>query len=498
MEQEKSFAAMDKEDRLSLFTKIEDKLVASSDDAWKAFYHNWRLHAKPTYTIEEIERIINSQSLSEMQKLSRAIFEQNGLYKKIIYYYATLLTYSCLLIPNPSFGKQLSEPHISKRYHLALSYLNRLNLPEVMTRMSLRALLDGSYYGIIQTLDKNHCILFDLPAQYCRSRYKDVFGNDIVEFDVSYFNTISDSEMQSMALKTYPKIVSDYYRRLKRGKVTSSWIKLPADIGVCFPFFDDGRPMFLDVIPSTLLYDDAVETDRERDLEEIKKILVQKIPHLTDGTLLFDPPEAVSMHQGAVNMMKGNKNLSVLTTYADVDAIVSRTTSDVSNNSIEKMLQNVYSKAGVSAQIFSPTGSQALPFSIKNDISLMMVLGNKYGRFYTHILNTLFANSNIDFSVKILPVSLYNQNDFVDESLKLAKLGYSYILPSTAMGVNQLELINLKSLENDVLHLEDVLITLSSKTESTGDVGAPEKRLEDKAPKTIQNEDAIDHQGGSE
>lgn len=489
----------EKREGLSLFSKIEDQLVASSEEAWKQSYFGYRYRFKRIYTLDDVERILTSSSLPEQQKLSRDIFEQNGLYKKITYYYATLLTYACLLIPNPSFGKQLSDSHISKKYFAALNYLQKLNLPEVLTRMSLRALLDGCYYGVISTLDKNYCVLFDLPAAYCRSRYKDIYGNDIVEFDVDYFNTISDENLKRESLNSYPKIISSYYKRWMNGKVTTSWVKLPADVGICFPFFDDGRPMFLDIIPATLQYDDAVDTDRERDLEEIKKILVQKIPHLTDGTLLFEPPEAVSMHQGAVNMMKGNPNLSVLTTYADVDAIVSRTTSDNVNNSVEKMLQNVYSKAGVSAQIFSPTGSQALPYSIKNDISLMMVLGNKYGRFYSHILNTLFANQNVYFTLKILPISLYNQDEYVDNAVKMAKLGYSYLLPSAAMGLDQLELVNIKTLENDVLHLEEVLKTLSSNnSDSLEDVGAPEKNLEDKAPKTIQNEDAIDHQGGSE
>jgi hypothetical protein len=30
-------------------------------------------------------------------------------------------------------------------------------------------------------------------------------------------------------------------------------------------------------------YDEAVDINRERDLEEIRKIIVQKIPHLQDG-----------------------------------------------------------------------------------------------------------------------------------------------------------------------------------------------------------------------
>jgi len=94
----------------------------------------------------------------------------------------------------------------------------------------------------------------------------------------------------------------------------------------------------LDLIPATIDYDEAVEINKERDLEEIRKIIVQKIPHLTDGALLFEPNEAEVMHDGAVNMMKGNKNISVLTTYADVDSVVSNTASEASTNALEKSL----------------------------------------------------------------------------------------------------------------------------------------------------------------
>ena len=55
---------------------------------------------------------------------------------------------------------------------------------------------------------------------------------------------------------------------------------------------------------------------------------------------------------------------------------------------------------------------------------------------------------------------------------------------------------------HSILKLSEVLVPLkSSYTQSdstgTGKVGAPEKKLEDKAVKTIQNEDAL-NKGGSE
>lgn len=59
---------------------------------------------------------------------------------------------------------------------------------------------------------------------------------------------------------------------------------------------------------------------------------------MNDGRLVFEPPEAEEMHAGAVGMLKGNPNISVLTTYADVDSIVSKTSSDTAHNNIDKML----------------------------------------------------------------------------------------------------------------------------------------------------------------
>ncbi len=485
---------------LSTFKKIQDEIIAANEEAWNRYYSKQRStsHIVREYKPEEIDKIINTGDIDAQRSLSRAFFERKSLYRRIIFYYATLLTYQGILVPNPSFGKKLSTPHIAKRYYNALDYLDKLNLQEVLTRVTIKALVDGCYYGVIITLTKDEFVMFDLPNQYCRSRFKDFHGNDIVEFDVSYFNTIIDEDLRKAALATYPEIVRRYYRKwMSKGSI-SPWIKLPAEIGICFSFFEIGGPLFLDVIPATIQYEDAVDTERDRELEEIRKIIVQKIPHLTDGTLLFEPDEALEMHRGAVNMMRGNKNLSILTTYADVDAIISKTTADNVSTSLEKMLQNVYSEAGASVQIFSPTGSQALETSIRNDMALMMILGTKYSRFISYIINTLFANSNITFTYSILPITYYNQSDYIKDTFKLAQSGYSFILPALGSGLSQKELSNVKELENDLLKLHEKLLPLSSAYTSTGDVGRPPLDTEEKALKTIQNEESLDHQGGSD
>lgn len=445
------------------------------------------------YTREEIIKVIESNSLTSLQSLSQAYFYRDGLYKRILIYYATLLKYVGILIPNPNGNNKLSTPSITKRYNAALNYINKINLADLFIQISLKVLINGSYYGIFSSLNKKEFSVFDLPTTYCRSLYKDLYGNDIIEFNVCYFDTIVDETSRKQTLKVYPKIISDGYYKYKRKQLKSSWIKIPTDIGFYFSFFDDARPLFADTILATVDYDEGKELDKKRDLEEIKKIIVQKMPHLTDGTLVFEPPEAEVMHEGAVQMLSGSPNISVLTSYADVDAIVSHT-NDATNNILDKKIQNVYSTAGVSGQLFSPTGTQALGTSITNDMTLMMILANKYGIFISRILNSLFANSQIDFKYEFLPVSHYNVTQYITDSLKLASNGFSFLLPSIALGLNQKDLVNIKQLENDVLKLTNVLLPLNSSYTSTGEPGRPEKPIEEKSEKTLQNEESLNNQ----
>lgn len=484
---------------LASFKRANTGMIATNDSTYKTVWGSRNLATRiREYTLEEVEKIIQSGSLEEQQKLSRNYFYKDGLYKRLVIHYATLLKYVGILIPNPSFGKSLSTPHINKRYFNAVDFVDRLNIPILLTNCAQRAIVDGCYYGLLQSVSKEGVTVLDLPSNWCCTRFKDTLGNDIIEFDVSYFNTIMDESEREEALKVYPKVISGAYRKWKKGKA-GKWVFIPSDIGICFPFFDN-RPLFLSTIPETIRYDETIEIEQERDADEIRKILVQKIPHLTDGRLVFEPDEAEEMHAGAVGMLKTNKNVSVLTTYADVDAIVSKTAAENAHNSIEKMMQNVYNKTGTSSELFASTGSSTLESSIKNDIALMMVLANKFSLFLTNLVNRLYENSNINFKYTILPISYYNEDKYVDTSFKLASSGYSLLLPSLAMGFSQRDLGNIKDLENDVLKLTDKLIPPQTSYTQNGEVssegGAPKKEESEKSPKTLENEKSLDNQTG--
>lgn len=483
--------------KLGQFQKATRNMIATNNKAYKGEWVNRFWTAKTReYSLEEVQKIINSGSLSAQRKLSNAYYKKGGFYTRILTYYATLYKYIGILVPNPAFGKDLSTDFIQKRYHNAVNFIEKISVPTFCQDCALKAVTEGCYYGVIQTLDKDNFTVLDLPSDYCSSRFKDKNGNDLIEFDVRFFDKISDTDTRRVTLQVYPKPIRNWYKRWKDGKVQTSWVNVPSEIGICFPFYQES-PLFLNTIPAILNYEDSVEVEKERDIEEIKKIVVQHIPHTADGELVFEPDEAEEMHRGAVEMLKKNENVSVLTSYADVDSIVSKTSADTASNNLEKMMNNIYYEASASNQLFAATSNLSLSVSIENDMALMSNLVHKFENFITNLVNRLYANSNITFKYTILPITPYNAEKYADSAFKFANSGYSFLLPALALGLSQRDLGNIKTLENDVLELGKKLIPLASAyTQSAADgAGRPEKPLEEKSQKTIQNEKSLEKQG---
>jgi len=50
----------------------------------------------------------------------------------------------------------------------------------------------------------------------------------------------------------------------------------------------------------------------------------------------------------------------------------------------------------------------------------MMFLANKYSNFISYLLNDKYSNGNLSFKYSILPITYYNESQYITDSLKLA------------------------------------------------------------------------------
>lgn len=471
------------QNRITTFKRMNDEIVAANASAYKypMPYGHARQHT--IYTKEEAQQIIQTGDAMELQQLSISFFYTSGFYKKMLLYYATLLTYSFLVIPNTN--KEQMSSQIKNQYDKALDVLEGLKPELICPQIALKVLVEGAYYGMLSKSNSGKLTLIDLPYGYCRSRYKTYDNIDIVEFNLSYFDTILNQENRIACLKTYPNEIRIAYNNYKN-KNLSNWYQVPAEYGVHFNFYED-RPLLADIIPAVVDFSEYREIEKAKDKQELNKLLVQEMPHLNDGELVFEPEEALEMHKGVVNMLRNSKNVDVLTSFGEVDVKDLQTARGVITDNLEKIEKSIYGEAGVSKQLFSADNSTSLTKSIENDCALVTILGNSFASWFKFIINNECANyNNLAFDVVLLPITHFNRFDIFKNSLNAAQNGYSIFIPSICLGISQKQLINLKRLEKS-LNLTDLLQPLqSSYTQSSKD--AKMTREQGKAQADITNE----------
>ena len=484
---------MEDTNRISLFKAAVDKMIATSEESYKTD-RRWGGKTNTgrirTYTQEEVQEIIESGNVNSMRELSRSYFYASGFYRRIIFYYGYLLTYSYLVIPH--FKKKVNV-NSKTNYYQALSLCEDINIKEFCGHVAMNVLIDGSYYGCFVE-QKGQISTMDLPFDYCRTRFKGFSGLDIVEFNLQYFSTITDSVMREMALNIYPKAIKKAYQSYIAGK-GAQWAVIPEGTGIFFQI-EDARPLFINTITAIDNFEEYRDLEIKKEENELKKILVQHLGVKTDGEFIIEPEEAEELHRGACNMLRDNESLDVLTTYAEVSVESLSDARQTINSNLETFQKLIYSESGSSPNIFAADGNISLEQSIKNDMSLMMVLAEKISKVFRFLLNEKISNTNVEYDFVILPISYYNTQEYIDETYKLATAGYSFLLPVIGCGITQKQITDIKVLENDVLDLETLLKPLNlsytqTKAGNTGENGseggAPTKSNTSKSDKTITN-----------
>ena len=205
MNEEKSKDSIAKRD-FATFRKMTDSMIGTSNQAYRS-WERYERTAQPSDR-DTIEKIIKQGTLSEKRELSKRYFLMDGFYRRLMIHHATLLTYAGILVPKVKNGQSISSAKTKKRYYDAATFCDYASFPDIFTHCTLRAVVEGCYYGVVQTLNKTKLVLMDLPPEFCRTRYKDFNDLPILEFNVTYFITKYDDErVRDAAVLNYPAAI---------------------------------------------------------------------------------------------------------------------------------------------------------------------------------------------------------------------------------------------------------------------------------------------------
>lgn len=464
-----SQAELLKENRITSFKKAMKDMIATSKSAYSRSDSKSLKERRCSYSKQEIKDIVNHGTAIEQAALSKYFFDTSGLYKRIILHYATFLSYSWILVPHLNNKKdKITDKKNASAYYDASEFCSSFQIERKCAIFAKEILVKGAYYGLIHDTG-DYVAIQDLPFNYCRSRYKNQQDVDIVEFNMKFFDEqIRDDALRKEILSTYPKVVQKGYYEYKHKK-KNCWIFLPAEMGIYFCYFEE-KPFFLDLLPLLDDLEDYKEIDKKRNLQSLKRILVQKVG--VDGQkLIFEPEEAEEMHEGVLEMLQDNPDVDVVTTYNDID-LLDLSSDDDEKTEIDSVQDLIYEAAGISKELFCATTDAGLQYSLNNDLAMMMILGQRFAHFFSVILNYRFGNKKIKFKLLILPISYYNSETYTSKAKDLAAFGYSFLTPILSTGIDQTNLADLKDLENELLNLDEVLKPLQSAYTQSGKTNA--------------------------
>ena len=93
---------------------------------------------------------------------------------------------------------------------------------------------------------------------------------------------------------------------------------------------------------------------------------------------------------------------------------------------------------------------------------------NIYETWCKFILNEHFAKGNLTFDFEILPITIFNLQDFQQSYFRGAQYGYSKMFAGVAMGIKQIDQLSLMNFENDFLEMSLKMVPLQSSYTTSG------------------------------
>lgn len=490
-----------------------------------------RFHNKGT-----ILKAIGEKNLPLLREISNYFYNTSGIYSRVCDYFAYLYRFDWYVVPSikEDESNEKTKEKILKDFDNILRYLDNSHIKKICGDISLEVIRNGAYYGYIVP-SSDGVILQQLPIEYCRSRFS--IGNiPVVEFNMRFFDdAFRDVNYRLKVLKMFPKEFQKGYMLYKQGKLEADtfidshwgmWYTLEPGNAVKFALNNSDMPMFINAIPSILDLDAAQDLDRRKQMQQLLKVVIQKLPLDKNGDLIFDVEEARDIHNNAVEMLSHAIGVDVLTTFADVEVEdIADSNTTTTQDDLEKVERSVYNAFGISRNLFNTDSNLSLEKSILDDESTMRSLLLQFHIFFDTIVQELSSNKKkYNYNFYMLETTQYNYKDLSKMYKEQVQMGYSKMLPQIALGMSQSSIIHTAYFENEILNLSEIMIPpmlsstmnaetlLGNKGQSSGSnsqnntgssnktqqqdsseksAGRPEKEDSEKSAKTIANKESM-------
>jgi len=404
---------------------------------------------------DQIRTALNNNDVIALRKMSKYFWLVSGEYRRLVSYYAGIMTNQILAIPNAS-SEEMQRPKFKKEYNAILDYIESSSVEETCTQIQEYMVKDGAFFGVERDLNGQFTVQ-SLPGDYCRSRFK-ILGMYALEFDFSFFNSFIGDAREEM-FSAFPKEFKTMYAKYQKDQQNERWQLIDPNAARVH-IFDEGSPMLASVFLELLELAEYKAIDKIKSRLGITKILINELPSDDDGIPTLLQEEAVELHKNVYNMITNpGQTIDVISTPTKITSIDLMDKTPVAMNDIEKATNMIYTTAGTPMILFNAgakSSSVGLKLSVQGDEALMAPVLKQFEKWYTNRFSTIA--SSFTFRAKFLEISRFNRKEMLELYLLSGAAGFPVKLATmAALGFGQREAANLISLENDFLKFPEIM-----------------------------------------
>lgn len=436
-------------------------------------------------------------------KLSNSLYSTNRIYQNVLDYLSTMYFFRYVVVPRKVKHKDIQNKLIvedyRKIYDQMVEIVEGLKIESIFPKLLLNIFKNGQIY-LYATGDKKSQTLSTiiLPNEKCRSTIMTQHGTTQIEFNFRFFEEVTtDATKREMLFGIFPKEFKELYTLYKTDPLyKDGWVPLDPKRSTSIAINEQGFPTFLSVFYDIIDYKNYKLNEMDRNTNGLEKLVVQEIDMQKTE---MDMTEITELHESMSESISQN-GCFLVTTPGNIKVEQLQEERSQENKVLDNAYKTIYDNAGFNHELFSGGSAESLTSSLKRDLAFVWQYVEQLTNFYNLVINNIFNFHDYQASIRILPISPYNEKEKMEIYHQNATIGIGILDSVVATGIKQVDLESTIELEqfldlrNRLTPLQSSHTQSSSTTEESSDkvdkkeTAEPQKVTED-SKNTKENED---------
>ena len=378
----------------------------------------------------------------EIVKASRMLYAINPIYARIINYFATMYLPRYYVTPRfvpLSNQKKLEGDDWKQVYDQMVELADGLNLDTKLIQLLTYIFVEGGVYITTIFSEENQALDFIiLPSEYCQRVGETIVGTDVIQFDVTYFDSLGmNNEEREDLFKGFPAEFKKAYDEYK-ADTNKRWHILDPRFSSSVLLNQKAIPTLFYAFIGITNYENYAQNELDKNTQALQTIVEHHLPTYQDK-LLLETPEMNLLHKKLSSIVRTAKNTRLVTTIGDVKIHqLLEDNNNVADKTLENAYKSIYDTAGLNNGLFYGDNQYSVEASMSIDRGSVWHLIEKLSNFYNVVIN----NCGIDFKgyqleLTMVPISRDKTATDIELFRENAKVGVGVLPFMIASGVKQ-------------------------------------------------------------